>query len=136
MPIVNYNPRPFALYLAVELQTTVGSILLKDGANNLTDRQVDELIRLKATDGFEFGPAIEVLGEIDSASPVNAPPESLNQALNADIPDIENMTAEDAIDAIEEITDGDVLSLLLEAESAGKKRKTVIAALNEALGVG
>lgn len=51
-----------------------------------------------------------------------------------ELPDLSVLNAEESIAAIKQIGDRTALELLLEAEQSGKKRSTVINAINEQLG--
>lgn len=55
--------------------------------------------------------------------------------IEPDLPDLAALNAEDSIAAIRQIEDPEILAMLIDVESAGKNRVSVLKALNEQLGV-
>jgi hypothetical protein len=97
---------------------------------------VNDVIMIDAFDGGHY----LGIGAVEEYSPqAVAPPDMIHSPMSetSDIPDIEKMNADEAIEAINGISgegEATILTLLLDSEESGKKRKTVIAAIKERTG--
>lgn len=131
--LVTIASRSFQLWQTVWLDPTVAEPLLEAGLIEATAAvpiAVDSVEEIADEDSIP--PFVSGIPDIEPIVPTESSPPA-----NIVIPDLDTLNAEEAIAAINGITGEDeatVLALLLDSEEAGKKRKTVIAAIKERAG--
>lgn len=119
MPIAIYNPKPFGFPSSVTFWfPDKPEFVLAEGSNKLTDDQ------FKSVQESVYGEAIRV--DTSAESKTVTPTGKV---------DLDSLSIEDAIAEVKKASDRETLQAMLLNEQQGRKRKTVLVAINEKLGL-